>query len=246
MKILLSNDDGYYASGIQALIDELEKNHDIYVAAPAINHSAGSSALSVRKDIKIDEVKKNHYVIDGTPADCVHIALTCLIKEDIDIVVSGINLGANLGDDVIYSGTVAAALEGRHLKMSPIAISLTSQVNIDINQAAVLSSNLLEDIITNKQISSNTLLNINIPDLAPKDDKGIFELYEYTRLGKRGLPLPATQINNKNLYKIGAAGIPIDDGIGTDFFTINNGKVSITPILYDLTNIELLSKLKIS
>ena len=246
MKILLSNDDGYYASGIQALIHELEKNHDIYVAAPAINHSAGSSALSVRKDIKIDEVKKNQYVIDGTPADCVHIALTCLIKEDIDIVVSGINLGANLGDDVIYSGTVAAALEGRHLKMSPIAISLASQVNIDINQAAVLSSSLLEDIVTNKQISSNTLLNINIPDLAPKDDQGIFELYEYTRLGKRGLPLPATQINNKNLYKIGAAGIPIDDGIGTDFFTINNGKVSITPILYDLTNMELLSKLKIS
>ena len=246
MKILLSNDDGYYASGIQALIDELEKNHDIYVAAPAINHSAGSSALSVRKDIKIDEVKKNHYVIEGTPADCVHIALTCLIKEDIDIVVSGINLGANLGDDVIYSGTVAAALEGRHLKMSPIAISLTSQVNIDINQAAVLSSCLLENIITNKQISSNTLLNINIPDLAPKNDNGIFELYEYTRLGKRGLPLPATKINNKNLYKIGAAGIPIDDGIGTDFFTINNGKVSITPILYDLTNMELLSKLKIS
>ena len=245
MKILLSNDDGYYASGIQALIDELEKNHDIYVAAPAINHSAGSSALSVRKDIKIDEEKKNHYVIDGTPADCVHIALTCLIKEDIDIVVSGINLGANLGDDVIYSGTVAAALEGRHLKMSPIAISLASQVNIDINQAAVLSSSLLEDIVTNKQISSNTLLNINIPDLTPKNDKSIFELYDYTRLGKRGLPLPATQINNKNLYKIGAAGSPIDDGIGTDFFAINNGKVSITPILYDLTNMEILSKIKI-
>ena len=111
MKILLSNDDGYHASGIQALIIELEKKHDIYVAAPAINCSAGSSALSVRKDIKIDNIKENHYVIDGTPADCVHIALTCLIKDDIDIVVSGINIGANLGDDVIYSGTVAAALE---------------------------------------------------------------------------------------------------------------------------------------
>jgi len=152
MKILLSNDDGYYASGIQALINELEKKYDIYVAAPAINHSAGSSALSVRKDINVDEVKKNHYVIDGTPADCVHIGLTCLIKEDIDIVISGINLGANLGDDVIYSGTVAAALEGRHLKMSPIAISLTAQENIDINEAAILSSRLIENIISPQHI----------------------------------------------------------------------------------------------
>jgi 5'-nucleotidase len=244
MKILLSNDDGYHASGIQALIVELEKNHDIYVAAPAINHSAGSSALSVRKDIKIDNVKKNHYVINGTPADCVHIALTCLIDEDIDIVVSGINLGANLGDDVIYSGTVAAALEGRHLKMSPIAISLTSLENIDINEAEILSSDLIENIILNKQISKNTLLNINIPDITLKKYKSVLEIAEYTRLGKRGLPLPATQISNKNLYKIGAAGIPVDKGAGTDFFAINNGKVSITPVLYDLTDMNLLDKIK--
>ena len=96
MKILLSNDDGYYASGIQSLIKELEKNHEVFVAAPSVNHSAGSSALSVRKEIKVDNVKKNHYVIDGTPADCIHIALTCIIEETIDIVVSGINHGANL------------------------------------------------------------------------------------------------------------------------------------------------------
>ena len=244
MKILLSNDDGYYASGIQALINELEKNHDIYVAAPATNHSAGSSALSVRKDIKVDEVKKNHYVIDGTPADCVHIGLTCLIKEEIDIVVSGINLGANLGDDVIYSGTVAAALEGRHLKMSPIAISLTSQENIDINEAAILSSSLIENIISNNEIAKNTLLNINIPDFALKNFLNVLEVSDFTRLGKRGLPVPATQIDNKNIYKIGAAGIPIDDGIGTDFFVVNNGRISITPILYDLTDVNMLNKIK--
>ena len=246
MKILLSNDDGYYASGIQALITVLEKNHDIYVAAPAINHSAGSSALSVRKDIKIDNVKKNHYVIDGTPADCVHIALTCLIKEDIDIVVSGINLGANLGDDVIYSGTVAAALEGRHLEMSPIAISLNSQENIDIAQAALISSVLIENIILNKKISKNTLLNINIPDSIIKvEELTILESFEYTRLGKRGLPLPAKQIDSKDLYKIEAAGIPIDDGPGTDFFAINKGMISITPVLYDLTDKDTLKKINI-
>ena len=244
MKILLSNDDGYYASGIQALINELEKNHDIYVAAPATNHSAGSSALSVRKEIKVDEVRKNHYVIEGTPADCVHIGLTCLIKEDIDIVISGINLGANLGDDVIYSGTVAAALEGRHLKMSPIAISLTSQENIDINEAAILSSSLIENIISNNNISKNTLLNINIPDFALKKFSNILEVSDFTRLGKRGLPVPATQINNNNIYKIGAAGIPIDNGVGTDFFAVNKGKISITPILYDLTDVDMLNKIK--
>ena len=147
MKILLSNDDGYYAVGIQELIKQLEKNHEVYVAAPSKNHSAGSSALTVRRDIKVNNVMKNHYAIDGTPADCVHIALTCLIKDKIDLVVSGINLGANLGDDVIYSGTVAAALEGRHLEMSPIAISLVSHDNISITNAAILSSKIIHDCL---------------------------------------------------------------------------------------------------
>jgi len=239
MKILLSNDDGYYASGIQALIDELEKDHEIYVAAPSVNHSAGSSALSVRKDIKIDNVKKNHYVIDGTPADCVHIALTCLIEEKIDIVISGINHGANLGDDVIYSGTVAAALEGRHLKMSPIAISLVSQNNISINQAAKISSKLINDIIINKVISQNTLLNINIPDSNTEEP-----VLEFTRLGKRGEPVSASKNSDNNFYKIGAAGAPIDSVLGTDFFAISQNRVSISPIDYDLTNKEILEKLK--
>ena len=151
MKILLSNDDGYYAEGIQALIKELSIKHEIFVAAPLENNSAGSSALSTRKDINVDNVKKNHYVIDGTPADCVHIALTCLIKEKIDIVVSGINMGANLGDDVIYSGTVAAALEGRHLEFSPIAISLITKdisylKNFDLSNVIALYPGIGENL----------------------------------------------------------------------------------------------------
>ena len=239
MKILLSNDDGYYASGIQALIDVLEKNHDVYVAAPSVNHSAGSSALSVRKDIMIDNVKKNHYVIDGTPADCIHIALTCLIEDTIDIVISGINHGANLGDDVIYSGTVAAALEGRHLEMSPIAISLVSQNNITINQAAIISNYCINEIINNNIISKKTLLNINIPDINNKKPS-----IEFTRLGKRGEPVPATKNNENNLYRIGAAGEPIDDESGTDFDAIAQNKISISPVDYDLTNKEILQKLK--
>ena len=153
MKILLSNDDGYYADGIQALIKELSIKHEIFVAAPLENNSAQSSALSTRKDKNVDNVKKNHYVIDGTPADCVHIALTCLIKEKIDIVVSGINMGANLGDDVIYSGTVAAALEGRHLEFSPIAISLITKDISYLKNAAQSSSYLFEIIIDNKIIN---------------------------------------------------------------------------------------------
>ena len=188
MKILLSNDDGYYAVGIQELIKQLEKNHEIYVAAPSKNHSAGSSALTVRRDIKVNNVMKNHYAIDGTPADCVHIALTCLIKDKIDLVVSGINLGANLGDDVIYSGTVAAALEGRHLEMSPIAISLVSHDNISITNAAILSSKIIHEITNNQKISEKTLLNVNIPD---HDTNNI--TYQFTRLGTRGLPLAATK-----------------------------------------------------
>ena len=171
MKILLSNDDGYFASGIQALIKELEKKHDVYVAAPAVNHSAGSSALSVRRNIKVDNIQKNHYVIDGTPADSVHIALSCLIKDKVDMVVAGINLGANLGDDVIYSGTVAAALEGRHLEMSPIAISLVSHEIITLPEAAKISADLVERIILKKDISQGTLLNINIPDCHQKNSQ---------------------------------------------------------------------------
>ncbi len=234
MKILLSNDDGYHATGIQELIKQLEKDHEIYVAAPLKNHSAGSSALTVRKDINVNNIKTNHYIIDGTPADCVHIALTCLIKDKIDLVVSGINLGANLGDDVIYSGTVAAALEGRHLKMSPIAISLVSHDKISVSRAAIESSKIIREIINNKDIYAKTLLNINIPDF---DSENIY--FEHTRLGKRGLPLPAIK-NRDNLYKIGAAGPPEDYSEGTDFFCIKENKISITPLTYDLTNYEVL------
>tara|TARA_B100001996_G_scaffold376023_1_gene356742 strand:+ start:338 stop:1063 length:726 start_codon:yes stop_codon:yes gene_type:complete len=238
MKILLSNDDGYFTSGIKALTNELEKKHEIYVAAPSVNHSAGSSALSVRKDISIDNVKKNHYVIEGTPADCVHIALSCLIKEKIDVVVSGINLGANLGDDVIYSGTVAAALEGRHLEISPIAISLMSQNNISIDKAANISSNLFEEIILKRNILKNTLLNINIPD----SNLDVFDT-KFTRLGKRGIPMPATKSKKNNTYNIGSAGKPEDDSYDTDFYAIKENKISISPLTYDLTNNEILNKL---
>ena len=239
MKILLSNDDGYYADGIQVLIKELSIKHEIFVAAPLENNSAGSSALSTRKDINVDNVKKNHYVIDGTPADCVHIALTCLIKEKIDIVVSGINMGANLGDDVIYSGTVAAALEGRHLEFSPIAISLITKDVSYLKNAAQSSSYLFEKIIENKIINKKTLLNINIPDYESENLS-----FEFTRLGKRGIPLPASNIKD-DLYKIGAAGPPEDDSQGTDFYCINQNKISITPLTYDLTNIKVLEKLNI-
>ncbi len=241
MKILLSNDDGYYSSGIQSLINELSTTHDIFVAAPFTNQSAGSSALSVRKDIFVENVLKNHYIIDGTPADCVHIALTCLIKEEIDIVVSGINLGANLGDDVIYSGTVAAALEGRHLKMSPIAISLVSSIYMDIKRSAIVSKEIINQIVNNKIIYKNTLLNVNIPDTPKHLDASKIE---YTRLGVRDLPLPASKILKKDgYYRIGGAGAPKDNGKKTDFFAIENNKISITPILYDLTNNNLLEKI---
>jgi len=237
MKILLSNDDGYFASGIQALIKELEKKHDVYVAAPAVNHSAGSSALSVRRNIKVDNIQKNHYVIDGTPADSVHIALSCLIKDKVDMVVAGINLGANLGDDVIYSGTVAAALEGRHLEMSPIAISLVSHEIITLPEAAKISADLIERIVLKKDISQGTLLNINIPDCHQKNSQ-----IEYTKLGTRDTPILAQKVSDDS-YKIGAAGPPKDNSPGTDFFAIRESNISISPILYDLTDFSTLKKI---
>ena len=153
--------------------------------------------------------------------------------------MSGINLGANLGDDVIYSGTVAAALEGRHLEMSPIAISLVSHDKLSMSKAAIESSKIIQEIICKEEISKKTLLNINIPDYESENLS-----FEFTRLGKRGIPLPASNIKG-DFYKIGAAGPPEDDSEGTDFYCINKNKISITPLTYDLTNIEILKKLKI-
>ena len=233
MKILVSNDDGYQAAGIKSLINELKKISDVIVVAPDRNRSGSSSSLTLDKAVKVSKLNNNFYYINGTPTDCVHIALTGLIDFIPDFVVSGINHGPNMGDDTIYSGTVAAAMEGYLLNIPSFAISMGNDNPKNFNTAAKVTVDLIN--LYNKKKLSPTLLNINIPDLPYNDLKGM----EITRLGKRHAAEPAIKGEEKDgetFFHIGAAGKPNDSGPGTDFNSVKNNMVSITPIHGDLTD----------
>ena len=233
MKILISNDDGYQAAGIKSLINELKKISDVIVVAPDRNRSGSSSSLTLDKAVKVSKLNNNFYYINGTPTDCVHIALTGLIDFIPDFVVSGINHGPNMGDDTIYSGTVAAAMEGYLLNIPSFAISMGNDNPKNFNTAAKVTVDLIN--LYNKKKLSPTLLNINIPDLPYNDLKGM----EITRLGKRHAAEPAIKGEEKDgetFFHIGAAGKPNDSGPGTDFNSVKNNMVSITPIHGDLTD----------
>ena len=233
MKILISNDDGYQATGIQILINELKKIADLIVVAPDRNRSGSSSSLTLDKAVKVTKVDDHFYYIDGTPTDCVHIALTGLINFTPDLVVSGINHGPNMGDDTIYSGTVAAAMEGYLLNIPSFAVSMGSNNPKNFITAAKVTVDLIK--LYNKKKFSATLLNVNVPDIPYDNLKGI----EITRLGKRHAAEPAIKADEKNMdtfFWIGPAGEPNDGGPGTDFNAIKNKIVSITPIHGDLTD----------
>jgi len=229
--ILVSNDDGYKTSGLQALVAELSQISDVTVVAPLENRSASSSSLSVDKLVRVTKVDKSTFSVDGTPADCVHIALTALLDIEPDIVVSGINNGANLGDDIIYSGTVGAALEGRFLKNPAIAVSIANGCPIDYGPAAKLASSLVK-MLQSLTITSKLILNVNVPNLKREDIKGIL----ITKLGIRERPMPAvldSQNGRDSFYMIGAAGDAQNTYDETDFNAIANGFVSITPIHFN-------------
>ena len=241
MKILISNDDGYKASGLEVLIKELRKVADIVVVAPDRNRSGSSSSLTLDKAVKVTKVGNSLYYIDGTPTDCVHIALTGLINFIPDLIVSGINHGPNMGDDTIYSGTVAAALEGYLLNIPSFAISMGNDNPKNFKTAAKVTLDLIK--LYNKKKFSHTLLNINVPDIHYDNLKGM----EITRLGKRNTAKPAIKSeikNNNTFFRIGAAGEPKDEGPGTDFNAVKNNKVSITPIQADLTDYQNVQNLK--
>lgn len=232
MNILISNDDGYQAEGIIALADALSRIANVVVIAPNENKSAASSALSVTKILTPVQVAPNRYYMDGTPSDCVHTALCGFLDQPFDLVVSGINLGVNLGDDVIYSGTVAAAIEGRFLGLPSIAISLAGDAGGNFATAAQVAVQLVQQI-EHTQLPSNTILNVNVPDLANHKIKG----FKTTRLGSRHasegmIELPDTP----GSFKIGRNGKPDDNRVGSDFYAIKHGFVSITPLQIDLTN----------
>ena len=241
MRILISNDDGYKADGIIQLAKSLSEIAEVIVVAPSENKSAASSSLTIGKPLKPIQIEKNVYAIDATPSDCVHLALCGFIKESIDLVVTGINFGANLGDDVIYSGTVAGAIEGRFLGLPSIAMSLASWECKHFDTAGKVAK-LLVAQIDKAPLAYNTIINVNVPDVPMSEIKGI----KSTRLGNRHKSEPSIQDSkDPSLYWIGENGKEADNGEGTDFHAISNNFVSVTPLQIDLTKyseIQTLSK----
>jgi 5'-nucleotidase len=231
MRILISNDDGYQADGITQLAKSLSEIAEVIVVAPCENKSAASSSLTIGKPLKPIQIEKNIYAIDATPSDCVHLALCGFIKESIDLVVTGINFGANLGDDVIYSGTVAGAIEGRFLGLPSIAMSLASWECNHFETAGNVAK-LLVDQIYKAPLANNTIINVNVPDIPMSEIKGI----KSTRLGNRHKSEPSIQDSKDPfLYWIGENGKEADNGEGTDFHAVSNNFVSVTPLQIDLT-----------
>ena len=233
MKILLSNDDGYHAEGLAMLARALSKLADIVIVAPDRNQSGSSHSLTLDTPLRVGRTGDGVYFVNGTPTDCVHLAITGLLDAAPDMVVSGINHGANLGDDVLYSGTVAAAIEGRFLGLPAIAVSLASEKPQHLTTAATVARNLVERLQT-KPLPADTILNVNVPDLPEDALKG----YQATRLGfrHRSEAIVETQDpKGRPVYWVGPAGQGQDAGPGTDFHAIDAGYISITPLQVDLT-----------
>jgi 5'-nucleotidase len=234
MKILLSNDDGYLAPGLAALRRALEPIADIIIVAPERNHSGSSNSLTLDRPLRVQHMESNYYVINGTPADCVHIALTGLLDEAPDLVVSGINSGANLGDDTLYSGTVAAAMEGRFLGLPAIAVSLAGRKAKYFDTAGKLAADLVSNLEL-RPLPNDILLNVNVPDVPVNELKGV----RATELGVRLPPSPAIKAfdpNGNEVYWIGPAGRAKNKSDGTDFAAVIDRYASITPIQFDLTH----------
>ncbi len=242
MKILVSNDDGYMARGINALALALSNIAEVTLIAPDRNHSGASNSLTLHSPLRVHQVEKNRYFVNGTPSDCVHLALSGYLEDDPDLVVAGVNHGANLGDDVIYSGTVAAAMEGRFLGLPAIAVSLVGQHGKHFDAAARVACDLVKRLQDNP-LPGDVILNVNVPDLPFEKLAGV----EVTRLGFRHRSEP--MIKNKDprgrtIYWIGPAGAGQDAGPGTDFAAIERGAVAVTPLKVDLTRHESLPQLK--
>jgi 5'-nucleotidase len=234
MKILISNDDGVQAPGLLALAKELAKIAQIQVIAPDRNRSGASNSLTLLRPLRVKTLPNGHFSLDGTPTDCVHLGLTGFFDTPFDMVVSGINDGANLGDDVIYSGTVAAAMEGRNLGLPAIAISMVGETIEYYETAAVIVRQLVLKL-RQYSLSSQTILNINVPNL-PLDQ---IKSYEVTRLGRRHKAeamVKEYDPRGRPIYWVGRPGQEAQAGPGTDFFAINQGSVSITPLHLDMTH----------
>ena len=242
MRILLSNDDGVHSPGLIALFEGLKGLGELEVVAPDRDHSGASNALTLNRPLTVEEHPNGFRSVDGTPTDCVHLAVNGLFKEPFDRVVSGINTHANLGDDIIYSGTVAAATEGRHLGLPAIAVSLVNDGHFHYATAARVVRMLLKNE-SPLELGPRSILNVNVPDVPWEELAGI----RVTRLGHRERAegaVPMTCPRGKERYWIGAAGVGGDAGPGTDFNAVREGYVSVTPVHIDMTRHEALSRLR--
>jgi 5'/3'-nucleotidase len=233
MRILLSNDDGYFAPGLAALAQSLAPFADITVVAPERDRSGASNSLTLDRPLMLRQAPSGFYYVNGTPTDCVHLAVTGMLDQMPDMVISGINHGANMGDDTIYSGTVAAATEGYLLGIPSIAVSLANHNAQHLDTAAHVVVDLVQRIQAQPP-AEPMLLNVNVPDRAREDMNGL----AVTRLGKRHKAESVVKTTNPRgqvVYWVGAAGAAQDAGEGTDFHAVANGFVSITPLQMDLT-----------
>lgn len=242
MEFLISNDDGIEAIGIRVLADRMRGLGGVTIVAPDKNCSGASNSLTLDAPIRIKELATGVYRVSGTPTDCVHVALTGLLAEDPDIVVSGINAGANLGDDVIYSGTVAAAMEGRFLGYPAVALSLVlgEQSEHHYDTAGEAAIRLVRQL-QRDPLPADTILNVNVPDCPWSEIRG----FEVTRLGHRHRAEPVVRTldpRGREMYWIGPAGAEQDAGPGTDFDAIRRKFISVTPIHVDLTRYQALDQ----
>jgi 5'-nucleotidase len=235
MKILVSNDDGYRAPGIIALRQALTDLAELTVVAPERNHSGASNALTLENPLRVTEFEPNCHFVTGTPTDCVHLAISGLFDFEHDMVVSGINNGENLGDDVLYSGTVAAAIEGRFLGLPTVAFSLRRPEHgeMDYSAAGKVARLIVQRLLTHP-LDRNMILNVNVPHRPFNELKG----FKSTRLGHRHRAersVKSMDPRGREVYWVGMAGEGHDDGEGTDFNAVAEGFVSVTPLQVDLT-----------
>ena len=234
MRILLSNDDGYFAPGLAALAEGLAPLGEITVVAPERDRSGASNSLTLDRPLMLAKAHNGFLYVNGTPTDCVHMAVTGILDFEPDIVVSGINNGSNMGDDTLYSGTVAAATEGYLLGIPAIAVSLVSREFVHFATAARVARELVERVVR-APFEAPVLLNVNVPDVPYEQITG----FEVTRLGRRHKAQPVVPGKNprgETVYWVGPAGAAREAGPGTDFHALERGAVSITPLQVDLTH----------
>ena len=242
-KILVTNDDGIYSKGIIILAKALHEVGEVFVVAPDREKSAIAHSLTLHRPLRVEKIKRNYFAVDGTPADCVHLGVDILLPERPRLIVSGINKGGNLGDDITYSGTVSAAFEGTLLGIPSFAVSLAARSHFKFEPAARFAVRVAS-MILKKGLSKDTLLNVNVPDLPEMEIKS----YRITQQGRwihsGTAVVEKTDPRGKKYYWIGGGQLVFDRRGDTDFEAVSNGFVSITPLHLDLTNYAFLPLLK--